>query len=105
MLVELHTGQPLFPGASDVDQLWKILQCLCSPSFGFAPSVARHPTFMVSLVVLMPCSGQGHQPSMHHGTMQKYWLTRPAVSGDHLAAWCCWLRGVAQEAVRLFAGG
>ena len=49
MLVELQTGQPLFPGASDVDQLWKILQCLCSPSFGCAACVARHPTFAVRL--------------------------------------------------------
>ncbi len=28
MLVEMATGQPLFPGESDVEQLWLILQCL-----------------------------------------------------------------------------
>lgn len=26
MLVEMQTGQPLFPGASDIDQLWLILK-------------------------------------------------------------------------------
>ena len=28
MVVEMYTGAPLFPGDSDVDQLWLILKCL-----------------------------------------------------------------------------
>ena len=48
MLVELQTGAPLFPGASDVDQLWRSLCCLCSPSFGYAAAVSHSPMFAVS---------------------------------------------------------
>ena len=47
MLVELETGAPLFPGTSDVDQLWRILQSLCSPSLGYAAAVHAHPMFKV----------------------------------------------------------
>ena len=48
MLVELQTGAPLFPGSSDVDQLWRSLCCLCSPSFGCAAAVSQCPMFAVS---------------------------------------------------------
>ena len=56
MLVELQTGAPLFPGSSDVDQLWRSLCCLASPSFGYASAVAQCPNFAVRLSPIPGCS-------------------------------------------------
>lgn len=61
MLVELETGAPLFPGTSDVDQLWRIMQCLCSASVGYAGIVHAQPTLKVWIpqhALCMAC-GQG----------------------------------------------
>ncbi len=45
MLVEMHTGAPLFPGDSDVDQLWLILKCLGRLAPRHAAAMAAHPSF------------------------------------------------------------
>ncbi|KAK9841780.1 hypothetical protein WJX81_002502 [Elliptochloris bilobata] len=45
MLVEMHTGAPLFPGDSDVDQLWLILKCLGRLAPRHAAAMAVHPSF------------------------------------------------------------
>jgi len=45
MLVEMHTGAPLFPGDSDVDQLWLIRKCLGRLAPRHAAAMAVHPSF------------------------------------------------------------
>lgn len=47
MLVEMYTGSPLFPGDSDVDQLWLILKCLGRLAPRHAAAMAAHPSFAV----------------------------------------------------------
>ena len=43
MLVEMATGQPLFPGDSDLEQLWLILQCLGPLAPAHSQRLAANP--------------------------------------------------------------
>ncbi|KAK9917007.1 hypothetical protein WJX75_009925 [Coccomyxa subellipsoidea] len=45
MAVEMHTGDPLFPGESDVDQLWLILKGMGSLTPGHTHLLSRNPYF------------------------------------------------------------
>lgn len=47
MAVEMQTGQPLFPGETDVDQLWLILKCVGSLKPEHATTLAGNPWFTV----------------------------------------------------------
>ena len=48
MAVEMHTGDPLFPGESDVDQLWLILKGMGSLTPTHSHLLSRNPYFTVS---------------------------------------------------------
>lgn len=54
MLVEMMTGQPLFPGKSDIDQLWLILKCLGGLSPRHLDFMRNSPNLQVSPVALGP---------------------------------------------------
>lgn len=43
MLVEIATGAPLFPGESDIDQLWHIIKCFGTVSPGHRAFMAASP--------------------------------------------------------------
>ena len=43
----MHTGQPLFPGDSDVDQLWRILKCMGSMTTSHEHTMSQNPYFRV----------------------------------------------------------
>ena len=45
--MEMQTGQPLFPGETDVDQLWLILKCVGSLKPEHATTLAGNPWFAV----------------------------------------------------------
>lgn len=47
MAVEMQTGQPLFPGETDVDQLWLILKCVGGLKPEHATTLAGNPWFAV----------------------------------------------------------
>lgn len=48
MAVEMFTGEPLFPGDSDVDQLWLILKCTGQLPPAYAGMLSRNEYFAVS---------------------------------------------------------
>jgi len=47
MAVEMCTGEPLFPGDSDVDQLWLILKCMGQLPPAYAEMLSRNEYFAV----------------------------------------------------------
>ena len=47
MVVEMQTGQPLFPGASDIDQLWLILKSMPEEHLAW---LQQNSLFQVSLL-------------------------------------------------------
>lgn len=47
MAVEMFTGEPLFPGDSDVDQLWLILKCMGQLPPAYADMLSRNEYFAV----------------------------------------------------------
>ncbi len=44
----MFTGEPLFPGDSDVDQLWLILKCMGQLPPAYAGMLSRNEYFAVS---------------------------------------------------------
>jgi hypothetical protein len=56
MAVEMHTGDPLFPGESDVDQLWLILKGMGSLTPGHTHLLSRNPYFTVRTAAWKKCS-------------------------------------------------
>ena len=44
----MFTGEPLFPGDSDVDQLWLILKCMGQLPSAYAGMLSRNKYFAVS---------------------------------------------------------
>lgn len=92
LVLEMQTGQPLFPGSSDIDQLWIILKSLPqdqldelanSPGFKVPPSDASTPPCRAweqehcSLAV--HASGEEWKGSTHH---QSGWLMGDASSSN-----------------------
>lgn len=51
LAVEMHTGDPLFPGDSDVDQLWLILKGMGTLTPSHAHMLSRNPYFTVRAVL------------------------------------------------------
>ena len=49
----METGEPLFPGDNDVDQLWLILKCTGALTPSHTATLHGNPYFAVSLV---PCT-------------------------------------------------
>ena len=47
MAVEMLTGEPLFPGDSDVDQLWLILKCMGQLPPAYAEMLSCNEYFVV----------------------------------------------------------
>ena len=91
MLVELETGAPLFPGSSDVDQLWCILQCLCSPSLGYAGSVQSQAMFKVCVIFLAWVLHHLHSMSREVCSVQCLcpWRVQRYLQADATAHWAC----------------
>lgn len=58
MAVEMHTGDPLFPGESDVDQLWLILKCMGSLTPAHNHMLSRNPYFTVRQPSLCSINGE-----------------------------------------------
>ena len=56
MAVEMHTGDPLFPGESDVDQLWLILKGVGSLTPSHSHLLSRNPYFTVRGAAFEQCS-------------------------------------------------
>ena len=54
MAVEMLTGEPLFPGDSDVDQLWLILKCMGRLPPAYAEMLSCNEYFAVR--ALSPCT-------------------------------------------------
>lgn len=66
MLVEMATGQPLFPGDSDTEQLWLILQVGPAwPAAWRCLQPLRHGTCTTNMGVFWTCTGSctRHDPS------------------------------------------
>lgn len=51
LAVEMHTGDPLFPGDSDVDQLWLILKGMGSLTPSHAHMLSKNSYFTVRAVM------------------------------------------------------
>ena len=66
MLVEIQTGVPIFPGESDLDQLWLIMKTLGKLSEGHVECIRRNP--LLSQGVRWPQPGEliGCWPSARH---------------------------------------
>ena len=45
MLVEMATGSPLFPGDSDIDQLWRIMRCFGRLAPAHLAAMQANPAF------------------------------------------------------------
>lgn len=45
ILVEMHTGEPLFPGHSEFDQMMKIVEVLGIPSASFLATTTKADKF------------------------------------------------------------
>jgi serine/threonine protein kinase len=45
---EMVTGKPLFPGESEIDQLFRIFRALGTPSAAFAPSLVSLPAYQAT---------------------------------------------------------
>jgi len=92
MLVEMHTGAPLFPGDSDVDQLWLILKCLGRLAPQHAAAMAVHPSFEARALTWSPCSHAraatcqrqaGRSQSCPHGWQLSLCIVSASAHGLH----------------------
>ena len=52
MVVEMQTGQPLFPGNSDIDQLWLILKSVTEDQLS---ELKGNPLFQVRPLAQAQC--------------------------------------------------
>ena len=50
--MEMLTGEPLFPGDSDVDQLWLILKCMGQLPPAYAEMLSCNEYFVVCALLL-----------------------------------------------------
>lgn len=62
ILAEMFTGKPLFPGASNDDQLLRIFRLMGTPNEHTWPGVSKLPNFQASFKVYAPADLRGVMP-------------------------------------------
>ena len=60
MAVEMFSGEPLFPGDSDVDQLWLIIKCMGQLPPAYAEMLSQNQHFAVGPYI--PTLQSSHNP-------------------------------------------